>query len=396
MRLNISYLIAGAVLSLIFAAPSKAIPAFARKYGFNCTMCHSNFPRLNDFGQRYRMNGYRIPGRENDETTVHQGLLPIALRSSLTFNYDKFTNTADSTDVKQFQLNGLDILSAGLLDRNIGYMLIYPPKIEESRGVAGQPGTLEMANIVFSNPKTTWLNLRAGRFEPGTLAFSVKRSLTFSPYEIYEFSFPGGTPLSDTQTGLEVTGFDRAGTRYAAGWLNGSASNNDNQGPSDLYFRASHIFGAGEGQTMGHRIGLMGYMGKAKPDFTEGAMDRKSISRIGVDASLNFKQVNLGVQYIRGKDDNALWDTSNDVTYSGGFAELTFLPTTNFVGFGRYDWVDTPCALNADVKRWTIGGRYYLADSIAVHAEFSDRRQNQYDEDDAKERLFVLGLDFGL
>ena len=57
--------------------------------------------------------------------------------------------------------------------------------------------------------------------------------------------------------------------------------------------------------------------------------------------------------------------------------------------------MDTPGSLNADVKRWTLGSRYYLADSIAVHAEYSDRRQKHHDED-AKERLFVFGLDFGL
>ncbi|HEY3411801.1 MAG TPA: hypothetical protein VGM51_01960 [Armatimonadota bacterium] len=396
MRFHRTTLVASAALCLAPTVPSHAIPVFARKYGFNCTMCHSNFPRLNDYGQRYRMNGYRLMGREDEEKTVYETPAPLALRTSATFNSDKFTNTPGSNDVKQFQVNNLDILSAGLLDRNIGYMLVYPPKIEASRGVVGQPGTLEMASVVLSNPKTSWLNVRAGRFEPGALAFSVKRSLTFSPYEIYNFTFPGGTPLSDTQTGVELAGFARGGTAYTAGWLNGAATNNDNQSADDFYIHATHVIGPGEGQTAGQRIGLMGYAGKAKPSAFDGPTDRKAISRIGVDASLNFKQVNLALQYLHGKDDKALWGTADDVKYSGGFAELSFLPSTRIVGFGRYDWVKTPRSVSAGIKRWTIGGRYYLADSMAIHAEYSDRRQAQPDDDNAKERLFVFGLDFGI
>ncbi len=47
---------------LILSQTALAIPAFARKHGFNCHMCHVAFPKLNDFGQRFRDNGYQIPG----------------------------------------------------------------------------------------------------------------------------------------------------------------------------------------------------------------------------------------------------------------------------------------------------------------------------------------------
>ena len=45
------------VAATLWAQSASAVPVFARKYGFNCTMCHSDVPRLNDFGQRFRMNG---------------------------------------------------------------------------------------------------------------------------------------------------------------------------------------------------------------------------------------------------------------------------------------------------------------------------------------------------
>ncbi len=33
------------------------IPAFARKYGLRCSACHTVWPELNAFGQRFKDNG---------------------------------------------------------------------------------------------------------------------------------------------------------------------------------------------------------------------------------------------------------------------------------------------------------------------------------------------------
>ncbi|NPV49535.1 MAG: hypothetical protein HPY69_21530, partial [Armatimonadetes bacterium] len=158
----ISLLLLSSTCLLAGLPTANAAPVFARKYGFNCTMCHSNFPRLNDFGQRYRNNGYQLPGREDDEQTVLEGPAPIAARTSAGYNYDKFTNDDEAEDINQFQLNGLDLLSGGLIARNIGYFAIYVPEMEASSGVAGQTGALEMASVVFSNVGRTNTSVRVG------------------------------------------------------------------------------------------------------------------------------------------------------------------------------------------------------------------------------------------
>ncbi|MEI6913826.1 MAG: hypothetical protein WCL39_01715 [Armatimonadota bacterium] len=392
----------GWILTIITAATIigsavqvQAIPVFARKYGFNCTTCHSNFPRLNDFGVRYRQNGYQLPGRENEEKTVLESPTPIAMRTSAGYNYNKFENTSDSTDVNQFQLNGLDILSAGLIGPNIGYMLVYPPQIEGSRGVVAQTGVLEMASVVFSNIGSTMLNVRAGRFEPAYVAFSAKRMLSVSSYEIYDFAFPGGSAFSDTRTGIELTGYDRQGFSYATGLVNGSNSATSTDGTDDVYLRVSKVFGAGEGQTAGQRIGLLGYSGRGRgtPGSVPTLSTRESYSRFSLDASLNFDRFNFAAQYLHGKDNKALWGTASDVKFSGGFAELSYMPSTSIVGFTRYECVNTG-DLDQDVKRWTVGGRYYFQDNIALHLEYSDRNQNQPGFSDATERFFTTRLDF--
>lgn len=373
----------------------EAIPVFARKYGFNCTMCHSNFPRLNDFGVRYRQNGYQLPGRENEEKTVLESPAPFAMRTSLGYNYDYFKHTFGSTDINEFQLNGLDILSAGLIAPNIGYFMVYPPQIEGTRGVAPQTGSLEMASVVISNIGSTMFNVRAGRFEPAYVAFSAKRMLTFSSYEIYDFAFPGGSAFSDTQSGFEITGYNRHGFSYATGLVNGSTSGKSDDGAADMYFRAAKVFCQGEGQTTGQRIGVLGYSGRGRgTPGTEALLStNENYSRLGVDASLNYERFNLALQYLHGNDNKALWGTDSNVEFSGGFAELSYLPTTSLVGFARYDCVNTG-DLGRNVKHWSVGGRYYFQDNIALHLEYSDRRQNQPGLLDAKEKFFTTRLDF--
>ncbi|MBM3477178.1 MAG: hypothetical protein FJX75_28250 [Armatimonadetes bacterium] len=361
----------GALVLLGAVRPASAIPVFARKYGFNCTMCHSTFPRLNDFGQRYRANGYQLPGREQDDKTILESPVPLAMRTTFGYTNDSFDNVAGADDVSLFRVEGLDLLSGGLLGKNIGYFTIYTPEIGDSNWVEGQPGTLEMANVMFSNLCSTKLNVRLGRFEPAYVPFSVKRNLSRSPYEIYEFAFPGGPPFSDTQVGIELTGYCNKGYSYALGWLDGSETNDSDDTPSDVYFRLAKVFGQGEGQTAGQRLGFTGYFGRAKPDGAPAGASREGFDRFGVDLALNHDEWNLGAQVLWGCDDAALWGTPTDVDFSGGFVEVNYLPTTRFTGFTRFDWVSRPLTVGQDVTRFTIGGRYHIQDNLAIHGEYS-------------------------
>jgi hypothetical protein len=395
------------VAALALLAPSDAfpVPVFARKYGVDCTMCHSAYPRLNDFGVRYRDNGYRLPGREDDERTVLHSPPPFAARTSGGYDYESFENAGDIPEINEFRLDGLDLISAGLVSRNIGYFAIYTPQIDESRGVAGQDGTLEMASVVFSRLGSSWLNVRAGRFEPAYVAFSVKRHLSITPYEIYDATFPGGSAFSDTQTGVEVFGHGRHGIHYAVGLLDGAdtdstGANLSDDSPQDLYARGSIVFGAGEGQTAGQRLGVVAYTGKARTltaDPVPQVSDRESYHRYGLDASLNFAQVNVALQYLWAEDDEVFWGATSSASSSGGFAELSWQPMTRVVAFARYDRADPPDASpDVDsVDRYGAGARYYFADQLALHAECSRGEMGfRAGAPDATQDLFTLRLDF--
>jgi len=383
----------------LWASRAGAIPAFARKYGFQCTMCHVQFTKLNDFGVAFRDNGYRIMGKEAEEKNVFETPTPVSLRTSAGYNNDTFTNRGgEAADVRAFQLNGLDLLSAGLFSDRIGYFMVYTPEIKGSRSVAAQDGTLEMASVVYGvRSAPTPLTVRLGRFEPAYLAFSAKRSLTVAPYDVYDFAGPDGLAMSDTQTGVEVATVLPCRLKLACGWVNGNESQPSSDSPSGLYLRASRTQRRGEGQVVGQRAGVFAFFGRSR--LADGTGNRESIRRLGLDASLNFGQTNVMAQYVKGKDDAALnaFDPRRDYDFSGGFVEVNHSFPREMVGFARWGWVNTPAEQDQDVKGWTLGARYYPEMNVAVHLEYAKREVDHGADEgtsDLEETIWTLRADF--
>ena len=60
-------LLTGALFVVLITPPASAIPAFARKYQTSCQTCHIGFPKLNAFGEAFRLNGYRMPKETEDQ-----------------------------------------------------------------------------------------------------------------------------------------------------------------------------------------------------------------------------------------------------------------------------------------------------------------------------------------
>jgi hypothetical protein len=68
---GIMILVLVALLTAAFVAPASATAQWSRKYKLSCQTCHSAFPRLNYYGQRFMRNGYQDPDNmvpDGDET----------------------------------------------------------------------------------------------------------------------------------------------------------------------------------------------------------------------------------------------------------------------------------------------------------------------------------------
>ncbi len=66
-RWSILYHLVLVAVLLGMAVPARAFPIFARKYQTSCVTCHTVYPKLNPFGQAFRLNGYRMPKETEDQ-----------------------------------------------------------------------------------------------------------------------------------------------------------------------------------------------------------------------------------------------------------------------------------------------------------------------------------------
>lgn len=133
----------GVLFMLMTSKDTGAIPAFARKYEAPCTLCHSTWPRLNDFGFKYLLNGYQMPdsedGAEEGKIKVAEDLTldspasfpPISIRLEGSSYLSRTTNTPSGENE---QSGGLfsggemagNILGGGTLAKNVSYWFDIP------------------------------------------------------------------------------------------------------------------------------------------------------------------------------------------------------------------------------------------------------------------------------
>jgi hypothetical protein len=105
--------------------PAQTLPLFARKYKFECVMCHVAFPRLNKFGMEFRQRGYRLEGAEGT-SPWEEDSFPLSLVGNVGFAYTK-TDTDDGTggrgsfSTSRFGQNAVEFHSAGTLAKKVSF-----------------------------------------------------------------------------------------------------------------------------------------------------------------------------------------------------------------------------------------------------------------------------------
>jgi hypothetical protein len=253
----------------LWPASTSAIPAFARRYGLACSVCHVAWPVLNEFGEDFRMSGYRrFAGQALAPTTPDLDLLqgtltipaipPVAFRADFGFDFQQVRRQAvDGSHATRtgssFDLNELELLAGTPLGQHLSFFLqydLFETEIERPTGPGEANETATRKNITFETEgprvpgmaKLLWnsllpqslapldsLNLIGGVNEL-PVAFSPEhRRLSASPYLIYErraVDLLSGKPvddllpeevgrrlfrLSEEQIGVELNGALRPG-----------------------------------------------------------------------------------------------------------------------------------------------------------------------------------------
>ncbi len=118
MRLAMTALVAGLLTSMT-PASARAIPAWARKYNANCSMCHSPaVPRLNAKGIQFKWAGYRMPEEIGEKVEVDKIQDYVAARARMQYQYEK--TAGDATAVNNFALENLSLFVGGAVGKSFG------------------------------------------------------------------------------------------------------------------------------------------------------------------------------------------------------------------------------------------------------------------------------------
>ncbi len=80
MAVRIAFFLSLALLCSA-ALPARALPVFAHRYGLTCQACHTTVPHLNEFGEAFAANGFRLPSPPG-------GAMPVAVKVNLAYSSD--------------------------------------------------------------------------------------------------------------------------------------------------------------------------------------------------------------------------------------------------------------------------------------------------------------------
>src|SRR5215813_1925536 len=94
-----------AFVVLVAAAPSHAVPSFARQTGFECVSCHLSWPELTSVGREFKLGGYTLTKESHGDrpwvSLNPEGLpplLPLAAMVQVSYNRTRSTAGEDPSE----------------------------------------------------------------------------------------------------------------------------------------------------------------------------------------------------------------------------------------------------------------------------------------------------------
>lgn len=357
---RITPLLAASLLSLI-PGRALAIPAFARQTGMSCTACHDAWPRLNDFGERFRDRGYRT--NEDADKGVWHALesVPISFRTGVVYQYTATTHQATDTGDVTVQTGTVpfpsgDLYVAAALSNHVSVF-------SDMSGYSGDGSvSFESAWARLNDLGTSWLNFKLGKQELD-LPVSEHRSLTiFTPFLIYAYHPAGsanGFTLDENQLGVELMGHgDGVGFRYSLALsTNGDSPSGNWVSTPTAYGHVTYTLLPRSEVVSRLRFGAMGDVGYWPTSFafltppggtpaivpgTGG--DLRPHGRAGLDAQVEFGPLStplvLSAVWMYGEEDGALVANGSRVAqFHGGFVQLDYTPCLRLTFGVRFDGV---------------------------------------------------------
>lgn len=339
---------------------AEAVAQWTRKYKVNCQTCHTAFPRLTYFGEKFVENGYQMPGSEDGDETKEEinkdlfidnltnmfGLRISVSPAAITTN--GLTNSAGqvTTKVDLGNTNWVQLFTAGSIFKNasifieteientsvhnnwftLGYHNIFGQKLINFRiGKLSALNWHAMSGRLRMIPNIQVQGLRNVRSSGGATA-----SATFTIEDQVNFSSP--------QAGLELYGY-KGPFLYSVGVVNGSGLTDNNE--------FKNVFGtlrleATGGPIEGSSISGWGYWG-TDTGFVPGTSIRRKdrFYRASGAANLRWKKLDFIGSYFFQHDDNWTLAAAGPLTNNSHIfaSQLGYLINPKWFAAGQWDYV---------------------------------------------------------
>jgi hypothetical protein len=328
-----------AVLTLVPSvvhAHRLEIPAFARKYGLSCSVCHAPVPRLTAAGEAFAGNGFEFQVGEEPRDTVATGdpLLRLQRTLPLAIRFDAYAQVLANAKAGQVS-NDLQtpwvmkLLSGGQVADKVSYYLYF--LLTERGEVAG----LEDAYLQFTDIGGSGISVIAGQFQVSDPLFKRELRLPYEDYQAYRVRVGEARADLTYDRGLMAlfspwSGADVAVEVVSGRGLNTAGDNRQYDGDNGKsgMLRISQEIGP-------LRIGAFGYAGSERANGV-----RNRIAMFGPDASLALGSAGeINVQYYRRTDGDPFYGGCSaadpcpggatrpfETNVDAAFAEATFWP----------------------------------------------------------------------
>jgi hypothetical protein len=323
---------------------ADAIPAFARKYRTTCATCHSPFPRLNAFGERFAANGFQMEG-EQPRDTINTGdpllrlqqTLPLAVRiDAYMAAYARARGGQVAADQQTPWV--VKLLSGGQVADKISYYMYF--LLSERGEVAG----LEDAYVQFTDIGGSGVSVVAGQFQVSDPMFKRELRLEYEDYQAYRVRVGDIRADLTYDRGLMALWSPRDGTDLTFEVVNGqglteadSDRDYDRDDFKNVALRLSQDIGP-------IRLGAFGYYGR------EQAGGVKSYVRVfGPDGTIPLgTKGELNFQLLRRWDDDPFLGSCSPITPCPNGATAPFSTVSD--------------AVMAEVLLWPKGqgGRWWV------------------------------------
>ncbi|MEC4685916.1 MAG: hypothetical protein VST71_09330 [Nitrospirota bacterium] len=338
---------------------ADAVPSFARKYGTNCSACHSTWPMLNATGRSFKENGYRFPGVTDKDRAISDDLyvdktFPVsAVLTARPYDEKRRNGT------KMRAIHEAELMAAGILYKNVSGFLELEAEDENGFNVEIPTASLSYHYSGLFNLQFSYSDMLLA--DPYDTYSS--RVLTRGKYSVIDQVFggaDGGGKLRSSRQVLSVYGRPVNNVFYTVG-LSGIAGDAEGKNAKNLHARVAVDVLP---NTM---VGLFGVSGEW--DDPDAGLTR-DFRRLGLDFQADYNDFRFMGVFLSAEDDNSIGvKEENNAWYLQALYVVSRNSSPWIVPLIRVDSYEKNDGA-AEYSELTLNSSYYFTQNIKAIAEF--------------------------